>query len=234
MDSTFLPALQAALAAVADVGRAAPMRAYMREQFDFLGVPTPQRRVAARSLLRALKPADADTLFAYAGALWELPQREYHYVAIDLLAMHWKTLGAQHIGDLLALAQRRPWWDSVDGLAAIVGDVLLAEKRHGRDAHACMDAALAHPSLWVRRIAMLHQLGWHEATDAQRLFAYALALAPEKEFFIQKAVGWALRDHAWHDPQAVRRFLDAAHGRLAALSYREAEKHLTRHRELPA
>ncbi len=228
MDSKFLPALQAALAAVAAVERVAPMRAYMRDQFEFLGVPTPQRRLAARPLLRTLDGADAHTLLQYAGALWQLPQREYQYVAIDLLALHWKELGPQHVADLLALAQQRAWWDSVDGLAAIVGDVLMAEKARGHEAHQSMDTALEHPSLWVRRIAMLHQLGWRKATDARRLFAYALVLAPEKEFFIQKAVGWALRDYARHDPQAVRRFLDASRDRLPALSYREAAKHLAR------
>lgn len=225
-DNPFLCEIRLALAGVADARRAAPMRAYMRDQFDFLGVPTPPRRLAVRPLLRALKGSGAAVLLAHAAALWAPPQREYQYVAIDLLAMHWKELDARQIADLLALAQRRAWWDSVDGLAAVVGDVLMAEKARGHAAHECMDAALAHENLWVRRIAMLHQLGWRAATDVPRLFSYALALSEEKEFFIQKAIGWALRDYAHHDADAVRAFLETSGGRLAPLSYREAAKHL--------
>ena len=226
MDNPFHLELENALAAVAQAGRAVTMRAYMRNQFDFLGVPTPQRRRAGLPLLRALKGIGAAALLARADALWDLPQREYQYVALDLLAMHVKELDGSHVGALLALAQRRAWWDSVDGMAGIVGSVLRAPRVRGADAHGAMDAALAHPDFWLRRIAMLHQLGWRADADAARLFSYALTLAPEQEFFIQKAVGWALRDYAHHDPEAVRGFLAAARGRLAALSYREAGKHL--------
>jgi len=133
--------------------------------------------------------------------------------------LHWRELDADHLPALLVLAQRKPWWDTVDGLAAIVGDVL-------RESHTGMDAALLHASLWGRRIAMLHQLGRRGRTDTARLFRYALQLAPEREFFIQKAIGWALRDYARHAPDAARAFLDAERAHLPALSYREAYKHL--------
>jgi 3-methyladenine DNA glycosylase AlkD len=80
--------------------------------------------------------------------------------------------------------------------------------------------------MWVRRIALLHQLGWRDKTDRDRLFSYTLMRAHEKEFFIQKAIGWALRDYARHAPQAVREFISAEKGSLSPLSYREANKHL--------
>ena len=89
-----------------------------------------------------------------------------------------------------------------------------------------MDAWLVHPHLWVRRVAMLHQLGWREQTDPERLLRYALALAPEKDFFIRKAIGWALRDHARTRPDAVRTFLLQHAERLSGLTRREAGKHL--------
>jgi 3-methyladenine DNA glycosylase AlkD len=219
MDQDILDAVSAALHGAAEDGRAAPMRAYMREQFDFIGVPTPQRRLALRPLFKPLKGAGARLLLGHADALWQQPQREFQYAALDLLMLHWRELGTDHLPALLALAQRKPWWDTVDGLAAIVGDVL-------HESHTGMDAALLHASLWVRRIAMLHQLGRRGRTDTRRLFDYALHLAPEKEFFIQKAIGWALRDYAHHAPGAARAFLDAERVHLPALSYREAYKHL--------
>jgi 3-methyladenine DNA glycosylase AlkD len=89
-----------------------------------------------------------------------------------------------------------------------------------------MDAALRHESLWVRRIAMIHQLGWRLETDSVRLFGYAEMLAPEGDFFIRKAIGWALRDYArWH-PHAVRDFVAAMGERLAPLSTREATRRI--------
>lgn len=217
--SPLIAELRLALAPLAQPARAPAMRAYMRGQFDFLGIATPARRQGARALLLRLKGSGADILLAHAAALWQLPEREYQYVALDLLTMHWKELGRENLPALLALARQKPWWDSVDAMAGVVGKVL-------RPRHDGMDQALRHPDLWLRRIAMLHQLGWRGQTDSARLFEYALALCGEREFFIQKAIGWALRDYARHAPEAVQDFLQRQRGRLAPLSLREAAKHL--------
>lgn len=219
MKPTFLPEINAALAPHVDAARATAMRAYMRDQFDYLGIGTPQRRLAAKPLLRALAGSGAASLLAHAWALWELPQREYQYVALDLLALHWKKFDVGHIPQLIEFARHKSWWDTVDALASVIGKVL----RHGHD-H--MDTALKDENMWVRRIALLHQLGWRGKVDERRLFEYSLALAHEKEFFIQKAIGWALRDYARHNPQAIRDFTSNEKDRLSALSYREANKHL--------
>jgi 3-methyladenine DNA glycosylase AlkD len=89
-----------------------------------------------------------------------------------------------------------------------------------------MDACLRHPSMWVRRVAMLHQLGWRAQVDEARLLHYALTLANESDFFIRKAIGWALRDHARTRPEAVRAFLAQHADRLSGLTRREAGKHM--------
>ena len=220
--------LKIALEAVAEPGRAAPMQAYMRDQFVFLGVAAPQRRLAVKALLANLRGVGADVLLEHAQLLWQQPQREYQHVALDMLALHRRQLGVEHLPALLGLARQRAWWDSVDGMAGIVGDVLQAELRRRGDGHAHMDAALQHEDFWLRRIAMLHQLGWRADTDAGWLFDAALALAHEEEFFIRKAIGWALRDYAHHAPAAVTAFANAHRQRLSALSYREALKHQPR------
>ena len=217
--------LKIALEAVAEPGRAAPMQAYMRDQFVFLGVAAPQRRLAARDLLAGLKGIDADTLLEHAQRLWQQPQREYQHVALDMLALHWRQLDVKHLPTLLGLARQRAWWDSVDGMAGIVGDVLQAELRRGGDGHAHMDTALQHEDFWLRRIALLHQLGWRADTDAAWLFDAALVLAHEDEFFIRKAIGWALRDYARHAPAEVLAFATEHRQQLSPLSYREALKH---------
>ncbi|MGX9729508.1 DNA alkylation repair protein [Janthinobacterium aestuarii] len=220
--------LKIALEAAAEPGSAAPMQAYMRDQFVFLGVAAPQRRLAARDLLAGLKGIDAATLLEHAQLLWQQPEREYQHVALDMLALHWRQLNIGQIPVLLGLARQRAWWDSVDGMAGIVGEVLQAEHQCGGDGHAHMDAALRHEDFWLRRIAMLHQLGWRADTDAGWLFGAALALAHEDEFFIRKAIGWALRDYARHAPEAVTAFANAHRQKLSALSYREALKHQPR------
>ncbi len=209
----------AALAPLADTERAPAMRSYMRGQFPFLGVPTPARRSALKPLLSTLKGAAASELLGLADELWALPEREYQYAGIDLLASHWKQLGSTDLPRLQALVLRKSWWDSVDGLAGVVGDVLRFE-HHG------MDEALKHDNFWMRRIALLHQLGWRGKTDEARLFEYSLSLGRENEFFIQKAIGWALRDYARHAPDNVAHFINENKGHLSSLSVREAGKHL--------
>lgn len=219
-----LTAIQTTLQAHADATRAPAMRAYMREQFTFLGITTPIRRAVCKDLLR--NKQSAPELLALAQQLWQCEEREYQYVALDLLARHWKSLRLTELDQLLALAQQKSWWDTVDGLAGIVGDMVRAARQQDPAAQDCMDAALAHPNLWVRRIAMLHQLGWRAQTDTTRLFAYALQLAAEEDFFIRKAIGWALRDYAHFAPEAVRSFLAQDGQVLSSLTRREAGKHL--------
>lgn len=219
MKTEFIQQAQAALLSIADPERAKAMRTYMREQFEYLGIPTPLRRSELKGQLRELKGAGAASLLALANELWELPEREYQYVALDLLSMHNKELQMRDIPALLMLVQKKSWWDTVDALATITGDVL-------RGHHDYMDQALTHENFWMRRIALLHQLGWREKTDSTRLYSYCLKLAHEKEFFIQKAIGWALRDYARHAPEQVRQFTQQNKSTLSALSYREANKHL--------
>lgn len=217
-------AIQAALAPLADPAQAHGMQAYMLNRFAFLGIRAPARRAAVKALLKQKRGSDA--LLSLAEALWALPQREFHYTAVDLLAQHHAQLHTQDLPRLLALVQRHSWWDTVDGLAGVVGDVLLAARSADATIQRHADDWLLHTNLWVRRIALLHQLGWRKKTDARRLFRYALALGGEKEFFIRKAIGWSLRDYAHTDPTAVHAFLSQHAAQLSGLTVREAGKHL--------
>ncbi|MBD8051645.1 DNA alkylation repair protein [Limnohabitans radicicola] len=224
----WLTPIEAGLRAHADAQQAVPMKAYMLGQFEFLGIRAGPRRAAVKHALQSLPKfaGTADELLALAHALWQLPEREFRYTAIDLLAKHHKRLDVKALPRILQLVQTDPWWDTVDGLAGVVGDIVLQAKSSQPDVQHHMDACLIHPHLWVRRVAMLHQLGWREQTDQVRLFRYALTLAPETDFFIRKAIGWALRDHARTQPDAVRAFLARHAEQLSGLTRREAGKHL--------
>lgn len=214
------------LSPLTDPGQAQAMRAYMKNRFEFLGIPAPERRKACVDIIRQLKTADADQLLAVATDLWACKEREYQYLAVDILARHYRRLRPEDVPALLALAQQKSWWDSVDGLAGVLGDLLRLHLTGDREIQKTMDAALLHEDFWVRRIALLHQLGWREKTDVDRLCRYALTLAGEDEFFIRKAIGWALRDYAWHDPAMIKTFLDQHKDQFSALTQREASKNL--------
>jgi 3-methyladenine DNA glycosylase AlkD len=221
---TYLHGIRDALAPLTDPGRAARMRAYMRDRYPFLGIQAQARRRAVSAL--RLGRLDPEILFALVEALWTLPEREYRYTGVDLLIRHARHLGAEWLPNMLDLARRDAWWDTVDGLAGAIGDVLRAARRVDPQAQAVMDAILRDDCLWWRRIAMIHQLGWRLETDTTRLFGYARTLAPESDFFIRKGIGWALRDYARSDPEAVRRFLADMGAGLSGLTRAEAGKHL--------
>jgi 3-methyladenine DNA glycosylase AlkD len=222
----FVVGVQRAFTPLADASRAKQMKAYLLDQFEFLGLPAPVRRQAVKSIGNVQWQSAADVLAA-AELLWQKPQREYRYTAVDLLRKHSARLTVNDLPALQALLLRDAWWETVDGLSAVIAEVLHAAVQQQPNAAEAMDAWLKHPSHWVRRSAMLHQLGWRLDTDTTRLFGYAQQLADEQEFFIRKAIGWALRDYARWNPAAVTKFLVQHRAHLSGLTLREAAKHLS-------
>lgn len=207
----------------ADPVRARSAAAYMKHVAPFLGIPTPRRRALSRTVLESTaRPREADCA-AIALRCWALPEREYHYFAADYLRRHIAHCSSGFVPVLRHLVTTEPWWDTVDTLAAHVAGPLVVA---GPELRRTMDEWIEDDDLWIVRTALLHQLRYKEATDAQRLFAYCLRRADHPDFFIRKAIGWCLREYAKTDPQAVRDFVDDARDRLAPLSVREATRHL--------
>lgn len=221
----FAIAVEHALMPLADDAKAQGMKAYLLNQFEFLGLAAPVRRAAVKAIGKVKWQSSAD-LLAAAELLWQKPEREYRYTAVDLLRQHSAKLSVNELPALQALLLQDAWWETVDGLSAVIAEVMHAAVQQKPNAAATMDVWLKHPSHWVRRSAMLHQLGWRLDTDTARLFGYATQLADEKEFFIRKAIGWALRDYARWNPQAVTDFLVEHRASLSGLTVREAAKHL--------
>jgi 3-methyladenine DNA glycosylase AlkD len=218
MSKAFVSAVTSALKPLADPVQAQGMAAYMKHQFRYLGIATPARRAACAQLVRKF---DGDPV-PVAKALWKLDEREYQYVAVDLLRRHGKRLDGSDLPALEALVQSKSWWDCVDALVPTIGEIVYRE----RSLAARMDELIEAEDFWLRRVAILHQLAWKDETDNRRLFRYCLHCAGEKEFFIRKAIGWALRQYARTAPDKVRRFVDQHGGKLSGLSVREATKHL--------
>jgi 3-methyladenine DNA glycosylase AlkD len=198
------------------------MRAYMKDRFEFLGVPAPERRRLAAPFLASMKGAGQERLLEVARTLWALPYREYAYVAADLLRRHERTLSPSALGPLRDLVTTDSWWDGVDPLSHVVGTIV----RSHPDVADQMDRWAADPDLWVVRVAIIHQLGWKADAEPERIFGYCELQAGHPDFFVRKAIGWALRDLARSYPVEVRSFVESHRGVLSPLSVREATKHL--------
>ncbi|TQK43182.1 3-methyladenine DNA glycosylase AlkD [Streptomyces sp. SLBN-118] len=220
---TVLARLTAVYPTGADAGRAESAAAYMKGIAPFLGLCTGTRRDLSRSVLDGTAVPDEADCTAIALRCWELPQREYHYFAVDYLRRHVKRCSSGFLPVVRHLVVTVSWWDTVDALAShVVGPLVSADP----GLKSVMDRWIEDDDLWVVRTALLHQLRYKDATDTERLFAYCLRRADHSDFFIRKAIGWCLREYGKTDPDAVRHFVERHRDRLAPLSVREALKNL--------
>ena len=198
--------------------------AYMRNQFEFLGVKTPLRRELSKDLLRQSKDLSERELVASCKDLWAQPEREFQYVACDLLAKNAKRLSPTYVRrDAPWFLKNKSWWDSVDSIRKSIEVVVSANPELKSE----MEKWIVSNSIWVVRSALIHQLTLGSKTDAKLLFKFCEIQAQETEFFIAKAVGWALRSYSYVDSNAVKKFVKA-HPELTPLAKREGLKALIR------
>ncbi len=216
--------VQKELAALADPDKAGPMAAYMKTDMPFYGVQKPLRAKVEKALLKDFKAATRSEYKQAVLALWQLPHREEKYLAIHYAAGHKEFVDAASIPLYKRLIQEGAWWDFVDGIATALIGVVLA--KNPDRVWPTMDVWIEDDDFWLRRTAILCQLGFKKETDHRRLFDYCLRRADEKEFFIRKAIGWALRDYSYAEPALVKAFLLKHENRLSGLSFREGAKQL--------
>jgi 3-methyladenine DNA glycosylase AlkD len=215
--------------AARDPGAAEPMIAYMRHQFAFLGIPTKPREALMREALAGLARPGEDDLVDLTWAMWAREEREYQYAACGLLRRFQQVLTPAFIPTAEYAITTRAWWDTVDTLAQhVVGDIV---RRH-RELESLMAEWLVSDDLWLARTSILHQGPWKADTDPDILFAACLTRAADTEFFLRKAIGWALRSYSHVDPAAVERFVHDHDAELSGLSKREALKAIERARRL--
>jgi 3-methyladenine DNA glycosylase AlkD len=212
--------ITARLELLRDPEKASAMSAYMRHQFAFLGIPAPLRQASTKAAFSSLEVKKKPLETELVRSLWALPEREYQYTALEYLHLCQKQLGERHLALLEWLIGSKSWWDTVDSLAPLVGIVV---QRHPHLLEV-MDAWAVHPNFWLRRVAIIYQLRFKRQTDCERLFGYCKQNILDKEFFIRKAIGWALREYAKTNKEAVLEFVEL-HPELSGLSKREAMKH---------
>ncbi|WP_240633383.1 DNA alkylation repair protein [Paenibacillus montanisoli] len=199
-----------------------PMEAYMRHLFPFLGIRTPERNALVKQFMKEHGVPAGEELEAIVRELWALPEREFHYSAMMLLEKRKKDASAAQIELLEELITTHSWWDTVDLLAShLVGNVFT---RYPELVPVYAEKWISSDNMWLRRTAILFQLGYKQRTDTELLFSLIRRAAHEPEFFIRKAIGWALREYAKTDAEAVQKFVAATE--LSPLSMREALKHV--------
>lgn len=218
-----LAELRPDLEAIADPQRATDAARYMKDRFPFLGVAMTELRSTAKPVVAAGATSSADELLDAVDSLWAEPEREFQYVGVDLLRRWRCLLRAHDLGRVEVWIRTKSWWDTVDAIAAHVVGGLVADHP---ELAPTMDRWIDDEDRWIARTAILHQLNFRDATDARRLFAYVDARSDDTDFFIRKACGWALRQYARQQPDAVRTYVTDRGDRLSGLTRREALKHL--------
>ena len=219
-----LKELRSGLYAAANPERAPAMVAYMKGHFEYLGITAGDRRIESKALIARAKDMAPDDLLDTADVLWSEPEREFHYVGMDLLRAGAKNLRVGDLERVRNCIEATPWWDTVDSLAIHTTGTMVAS--HPDLVHE-MDMWIESDDMWIARTALLHQLMYKERTDTHRLFTYCEMRLDDTEFFIRKAIGWALRHFARTNPDAVRTFVATNEASLSGLSKREALKNLS-------
>jgi len=206
----------------ANPANAEPMAKYMKNRFPYLGIKTPERRELLKDFLKKYGLPEILELKQITLYLWKLPEREFQYIAIGLLRKFVKKWDEDFIELFEQLIINKSWWDSVDGLASwMVGEHF---KRFPNIRDKYIDRWMKSGNIWLQRTCLLFQLDYKEKTDEMLMGSIIVALNGSDEFFINKAIGWILREYSKTDAQAVINFVE--NNELAPLSSREALKWL--------
>jgi 3-methyladenine DNA glycosylase AlkD len=227
-DRALVEAVRRELRAAADPAKAPGMQAYMKSAMPYHGVQTPALRRICRRLFAEHPLGSAAAWRATVLLLWrEAGHREERYAAVEL-AGNRRYRAERTSMDALPLFEELivtgAWWDMVDGVATHLVAGLLAE--HPEPMTATLLAWSRTPDRWLRRSAIICQVRAKAATDLELLYSCIEPNLGDRDFFIRKAIGWALRAYAWTDPDEVARYVHANQARLSGLSRREALKNL--------
>lgn len=219
-----IDSIRASLRSAADPERARSAQAYMKSDMPSLGVPVPTVRKIAKEAAKASPFASAEELRDTVLRLWrDAEVREERYAAIDLTAVRPVAHDLRMVPVYEEFIRTGAWWDLVDGVAPRIRELLLA---HPDPMAELLLGWASDGDMWVRRAAITSQLGAKSRTSTALLTAVILPNLDDSEFFIRKAIGWALREYGKHNPDWVAAFAREYKERLSPLSYREAVRRL--------
>lgn len=219
----FVSDLDSLFKANANAEYAIAMSNYMKNLFTYFGINKPLRSVISKPLFQQAKEDFSEEwIMKTVDLLWKKKQREFHYIAIELLTKNKKLITPKSFNALEEMIVTNSWWDSVDGLCGnAISPLVLKYPELKKE----MKRFSKSGNIWLNRVSIIYQLPYKAKTDTDFLFNVCKAHMHSKEFFIRKAIGWALRQHAKTDPQTVYAFVEANKSKLSNLSIREALKH---------
>lgn len=196
------------------------MSAYMKNKFPFLGIPKPERARLSKDFLKQYKK-DMHIDWSFVFKCYNMPEREFHYLALDYLLSLKDKLISRDIENIEKLVVTNSWWDSVDCLDAIVGNMCL---RYPELKKSVILKWIYSDNIWLKRVAIDFQLKYKENTDIDILSKAILVNCNTDEFFVNKAIGWSLREYSKTNKEWVRSFLQ--NNKLSKLSVKEASKYI--------
>jgi 3-methyladenine DNA glycosylase AlkD len=200
--------------------KAAGMKAYMKHKFEYLGLQKPVRAQLRKNFLKEQK-ATGSLDWNIVWTLWEQPEREFQYLALAYLDMMSNLLVKDDIFNIEKIIVTKSWWDSVDGTVGMIGRLV---RRFPELQSEVIARWVKEENIWLKRISIIYQLKYKAETDTIFLSKAILANCGTKEFFINKAIGWALREYSKTNPDWVRHFIK--NNDLNSLSVREGSKYV--------
>ncbi|MDO5510109.1 MAG: DNA alkylation repair protein [Weeksellaceae bacterium] len=218
--------LQAVFETAQNAERAGKMSAYMKDNFGFYGIMSTERRLLQRPFLQKEFLPDFAVAKELARLCFAHEKREVQYFAMELLGKYKNAWVAEDFAFFEGLIQTKSWWDSIDFISPnLVGNFFL---NHTDLREELLPQWIENEDFWLRRSAIIHQLRYKEKTETDWLEKSILPNMASKEFFIRKAIGWALREYAKSRPEWVLDFVERHEPQLSGLSKREALKHLNK------
>ena len=201
--------------------QAQKMSKYMLNKFEYIGIKTPERREIFKNFFKEYKNKEKID-WEFVNKCWENKYREFQYVAADYLKNMKDKLTIDDIPKLKQLVLEKSWWDTIDNLDMTIGALALKDSNVNK---ILLEWSLDE-NIWLRRIAIDHQLLRKEKTNAELLEKILKNNLGQAEFFINKAIGWALRNYSKTNPERVKNFIEENKEKMAKLSIKEASKYL--------
>ena len=201
--------------------QAQKMSKYMLNKFEYIGIKTPERRKIFKNFFKEYKNEEKID-WEFVNKCWENKYREFQYVAADYLKNMKDKLTIDDIPKFKQLILKKSWWDTIDNLDMTIGALALKDSNVNK---ILLEWSLDE-NIWLRRIAIDHQLLRKEKTNTELLEKILKNNLGQAEFFINKAIGWALRDYSKTNPEWVKNFIEKNRENMAKLSIKEASKYL--------
>lgn len=226
MIAQFLKIIKKEVEVRANRSYAPKMDAYMKGHFTHIGLNMPNRKEALKATFLEVPKPNKDQLFPLMHRLWDMPHREYQHIAMDISKRYLNKINPDDLDDITQLITTKSWWDTVDTIASnLLGAAL---QNQGDIIYTYTDKLINSDDMWMRRSAIIFQLKYKHDVDFELLKSHILFTIDEREFFINKAQGWALRQYSKFNPAGVGEFIDTYRGQLSNLTIREGSKYLPR------